>query len=759
MNAYLRIRNARSATAAPRPLARAIAAGLLLVALASPLAAGAQEPEHEDEIEGVVREAESGRPLTGAMVSVLDTSRGATTHGDGSFHIAGLPPGAHTVRVERLGYRTVTLEVSTTEGGAFVIIELEATPMDIGGLVVTGALSERSASEALRPVNVLSGDELQRRLEGTVAATIESEPGVSATGMSPATARPVIRGLSGDRVLMLEDGARIGDVSSSGADHASALDPASARRIEVVRGPAAILYGSNALGGVINVIRDEIPSDVPHHPTGAATLQGQTVSDALGGSLHLRTGVTEHVPVRIELGGRTSNDLSTPLGVLGNTGSETWSVGGGTAWVDDWGHVGTAFRAYRNDYGIPGGFVGGHEEGVRVEMERASTKVSGRVERPVGPFRTIEVDGTYTWYRHMEIEPPDIIGTFFKLRTTSLDALARHDALGPFSAGAVGARISHEDFEFAGELTTPDTRRITAAAYVFEELDLDPVRIEAGLRYDWVRTDPLQEDPDSEIGDIRKRTFGAASGSLGLLFNPGAGVTLGASVSRAFRTPDVNELYSEGPHLAAYAFEVGNPSLENEVGTGLDLFVRYVGERMSAEITGFRNDISGFIYPAETGDTSSIALPIYQFRGEDALLTGVEGSVDWTVVAGVTLHGTLSYVRGSRDEMGEDAALPLIPPLQARVGLGYDRPSWFVRGETELAARQNRLGPFETPTAGYQVFDLSAGARLTLAGRLNVLTVTAENVTDREYRNHLSRVKEIMPQAGRGLSVTYRVVF
>lgn len=735
----------------------ALFAGALLL-LALPLGqVGAQTLEHEDEIEGFVRDAESGAPLAGALVTVLGARRGATTHGDGSFHIAGLPAGVHTVRVERLGYRTRTLEVSTEGGGVLLVIELESSPMDISGLVVTGALTERAAAEALRPVNVLSGQDLQRRLQGTVAATLKSEPGVAVTSMGPATARPVIRGLSGDRVLMLEDGGRSGDMSSTGSDHASALDPSSARRIEVVRGPAAILYGSNALGGVINVIRDEVPSDVPHHPTGAVTLQGQSVTGAFGGGAHVRFGVTDHIPVRIEVGGRTSGDLRTPVGRLENTGVDTWNVGAGAAWVEERGHLGGAVRAYQNHYGIPGGFVGGHEAGVRIEMERVSTRVDGRLEGEWGPFRSIDIDGGYTWYRHLEIEPPNIIGTFFKLHTTSGDVLARHDAWGPFSNGAVGARASFEDFTFAGGLSTPNTRRSTLAGYVFEEIDLDPLRIEAGLRYDWARTDPQEDDPNASIGAIRDRTFHAASGSIGLLYGFGGGFAAGASVARAFRTPDVNELYSEGPHLAAYAFEVGNPSLENEVGTGLDAFVRLDRERVSAELTAFRNDISGYIYPSETGETSRTNLPVYQFRGDDAVLRGFEGRLDWSLVGHLTFHGTLSYVEGRRDS--GDTPLPLIPPLQSRLGLEYEHPRWFLRGETMFAGRQDRLDEFETATPGYTVFDLSAGLRVTVGGRLNVLTVSAENLTDREYRNHLSRVKEIMPEAGRGLSVTYRVVF
>ena len=728
----------------------------LWAVLLTPSVSIAQVPQHSGEIEGVVKDAGTGAPLAGSWVGLLDGRNAAITHGDGSFHLVRVAPGTHKIRVERLGYASVTVEVEVAES-AFVIIELEPSPLEIAGITVTATLSSRGTDEALRPVSVMAGQELQRRLQGTVAETLVSEPGLAATTMGPATARPVIRGMSGDRVLMLEDGIRVGDVSNSGSDHATALNPSSAQRIEVVRGPAALLYGSNALGGVINVIRDEVPSSVPHHTTGAVTMQTQSVNQAWSGSSSVQMPISESVPLRLEVSGRTSDDLGTPIGPLANTQADTWGASVGTAFGSDWGHVGGAFRAYRNDYGIPGGFVGGHTAGVRIEMERTSSKLRTEVTKPFGPFVATELNTAYTSYRHSEIEPSDILGTFFKLQTANADLLARHEAWGPFSAGALGLRTSFEDFAFGGSLFTPNSRRYTAAAYVFEEIDLDPLRLEGGLRYDWVRADPLEEDPNSSIGKIRDRTFQAASGSLGVLYSLGSGLTVGASVARAFRTPDINELFSEGPHLAAYSFEVGNPDLGTEVGTGVDLFVRFGSQRLQAEITGFYNDITGYVYGEETGEISRVQLPIYQFQGNDARLAGFEGRLDWQIAGSLELEGTASFVHGTLQET--DEPLPLIPPLHGRIALEYDRPSWFVRGEAVLAAQQDRIGEFETMTDGYSVFHAAAGLRFTTGGRLNVLTVSLDNLTNEEYRNHLSRVKEIMPEAGRGLSVIYRVVF
>ena len=722
-----------------------------------PGAGRAQEPEHEGEIEGVVRDARTGAPLAGAFVSVVGSGTRAVTHGDGTFHLTGIAEGSYSLRVERLGYRSSLVEVAVGDESAVVDIELVTSPIALQGIVVTAMLTERGAAEALRPVSVMAGDELQRRIRGTVAATLASMPGLAAASMGSAVSQPVIRGLSGDRVLMLEDGTRVGDASNSGADHTTGLDPASARRIEVVRGPGALLYGGNALGGVINVIRDEIPSAVPHHLTGSVTVQGQTVTGSLGGSATAVFAVAEQVPVRLEVAARTGGDLETPVGTLLNTDSDLWSGGAGSAYVAEWGHLGASFRGYRNNYGIPGGFVGGHEEGVRIEMERFASKFRATIEEALGFFQDIRFDATHTWYEHREIEPPDILGTLYVRQTASGDILGRHADWGPFTAGAVGARLSWEDFGYGGSLYTPDTRRGKASLYFLEEVDLGSAQLEWGLRYDWTGADPLEGDRDSDIGKIRDRGFHSLSGSLGVLYTTDSGLTLGASAVRAFRAPDINELYSEGPHLAAYSFEVGNPSLEGEIGRGLDVFLRFESDRLRAEVTGFYNDIRDYVYGEDTGRLSRVLLPIYQFRGNDAVFSGFEATLDVDAGRGLAFEAVASSVKGSLKDT--EQPLPLVPPLKGHVALKYERPGWFIRAESEMAARQDRVGEFETPTDGYTVFNVAAGARVTLGGRLNLLTLSLDNATNTEYRNHLSRVKAIMPGAARGLSVSYRVVF
>lgn len=753
-------RSRRRRVACRCPLCRHLAVPLALGALASPPSEAHAHEMHRAQLApsghvGIVRDAE-GNPLAGARVLVIGTNLAATTSDDGVFRFDVALPDSFSVHVERLGYRSRTVDGRVGAGGR-IEIELDPSPLALQPLVVTGTVTARPATETARPVTVLSGEELQIRLRGTVAGALAHEPGFATGTMGPAAAQPVIRGMGGDRVLLLEDGIRAGDASGVSPDHATALDASGASRVEVVRGPAALLYGSNALGGVINVIRDEIPKSVTSAGSGTASLRSATVDGAWGAGAGATVALTDRVPLRVEASGRWSGDLRTPAGVLGNSEADTWTLGTGASYDADWGHVGAAFRSYNNDYGLPGGLLGGHDAGVRIEMERASGKFRAVLDQPRGPYESVEFNGAHTWYRHSEFESPDILGVFFKIESTNAEVVAKPVAAGPFSRGAVGVRASREAFSFAGSLGRPNTNRTSWAAYVFQEVEMGAFRIEGGLRYDWIAMDPLRDDPTAEIGAIGDRSFQAASGSAALLYATEPGLIVGVNAGRAFRTPDVNELYSDGPHLATFSFDVGNPALDAEHSTGVDLFVRYTGDRIRAELTGFRNAISGYVFAQPTGEISRVLLPVYQHQANNAVFAGFEAAADWNVAAGWALQGTASHVRAEFTDTGRP--VPMIPPLRGRVAVEHERPRWFARVEAELAGGQERVGEFETPTAGYEMFNVVTGLRFNVAGRLSVLTASLENVTNEEYRNHLSRAKEILPEAGRGLAVSWRVAF
>ena len=731
-------------------------------------------------IVGIVVDSTTGLPLPASVVRTLELDRQDLTHDDGTFHLRHVPAGTYTLIVEHLGYRTErrTVEVPP-EGAPRLTVRMQTSAIDLPGVVVTATMGARSREEALRPTQVVSGRDLQRQLDVTLAETLEGEAGLASASMGPAPARPVIRGLGGDRILILEDGGRLGDVSSTSADHSVALEASSAERIEVVRGPAALFYGSNALGGVINVVREEIPAGLPDHPTGTVFVQGQSVNEGGAAALTYRSA-RGPIGYRIEANGRLAGDVHTPAGTLPNTGIDTWGVAGGAGWIGNFGHAGGAVRAYRSAYGIPPDTVSGHAEGVTVEMERDAYRGEA-VFVGDGALDEVTVTGSWLRYDHREIEESGAIGTAYGQNTGSGEVVVRHRRLGPFHAGGFGLRGQWQGYISDNGRATVRANETTAAFYIMEEVDLGQVRLQAGGRYDIHRVSP---DGVADVRGVpaRTRTFQNVSGSVAALTEISRGWRVGVSLSRAFRAPSADELFSQGPHLAAYTYEVGNPDLEAETGLGLDLFLRLDRPGISAEAATFWNEISDFSYPSNTGDQRG-ELFIYRNINTDARFVGAELSLRWNVTGDLVLDSDVSWVRATN--LALDEPLPLIPPVNGRATLRYDRDRWFVEGGWRGAAEQDRVptrpelpagsagycdqtAPGEPcrpvpgeflPTAGYGILNAGAGYRWFPGHQVHSVALRVENVTDAEYRNHLSRIKELSPEPGLGATVSYRITF
>jgi iron complex outermembrane recepter protein len=732
--------------------------------LSIPASVLAADPADSAIIRGVVADAGTGAPLPGTTVRIIGLGRQDVSHGHGEFHLLNLPAGRHTVYFERIGYRQEVRTVEVAPREVVVLrVTMRASAVVLPGIVVTGTPQVALADEAVRPVHVLTGQELARRLDPTLAATLQNEPGMASTSVGPATARPIIRGLGGDRVLVLEDGARVGDLSSTSSDHALSVDPLNAQRIEVVRGPTALLYGGNAIGGVINVIRDEIPSSLPDRTMGMVSVQGQSMNSGLGAAGSVQAASGEYA-LRGEASYRTGGDMRTPAGRLDNTQLRTFSYSTGVSRVTGRGHAGVAYRYYDNSYGIPGGFVGSHPEGVDIEMRRHSVHGEAQLRRSIGPFSILDLDATYSHYYHRELEAENIVGTEFGLLTAATEVIARHGATGPFASGAVGTRFAWRDFAAGGSTQTPPSQELSAAAFLLEEVKVGRVHLQGGARVDWHRITPGDTTLVLDIGRIRTRTFASLSGSLGVLYHISPIAAAGVNAARAYRTPDTGELYSQGPHLAAYSYEVGNPDLEAETGFGIDAFFRIGHERFNGEVAAFRNSLSNYIYYRDTGEVSRSGLPIYQATAADAMLEGLELSATAEPLRHLVLNGVASYVRGTLSS--EDRPLPMIPPLRGHVTVRYERPGYFTGVTWRVAAEQDRVAvaEFETPTPGFSTLDVDAGYRWLALGRIHALTLRLDNLSDAIVYDHLSRIRDRdtgarAPGPGRSASLIYRVVF
>jgi iron complex outermembrane recepter protein len=739
---------------------------------------------------GTVVDAQTGNPLPATRVRVLELGRGELSHANGEFHFDRIAPGTYTVAAQRVGYAPVQMPVQVRAGDTVrVTLRLPPSAIEVAGVVVTGTGRERTAGEAYRPTSSLEGAALRRQLGSSVAATLVDEPGIAQRYNGPAAAQPVIRGLSGDRVLMLEDGQRTGDVASTASDHAVTIDPLTAERIEVVRGPAGLLYGSNALGGVINVIREEVPRTLPEGLSGMASGQVESVNAGMTAGTSV-LGALGPLALRAELSGRRAGDTRTPLGTLPSTQMDGHNAALGGSWVHGSGFAGASVRDYALSYGVPGTFngltiPGAHEGGVTIDLRRTTGRAQAAWLRSLGPFRSVELDGTYVRFEQTELEPGGFVGTRFGQISGTGNLMVRHaheiDELR--SEGAFGFWALGRDFSVAGSSTgSRPAQQVALAGFAYEELGLGAARLELGARYDWTRITPL-DTRRGGLGNVRTRDFGAVSASLAGTYEILPGWLAGVSVARAFRTPSIEELFSDGPHLADYSFNVGNPDLDSEFGLGTDVFLRVALPTFHAEGALFRNSIRNYIYYAPTGelDPRLRRFPVFQARSDDAVLVGAEGRFQWEAVPSLVLTGNTGYVRGTRADGGEP--LPSIPPLQGALNARFERPGYFLGAGWHLAGEQARV-PFapdlalpvgddaparcfsdrgraylECPTAGYSYASASAGLRWTAAHRLHTLTLNVNNLADTVWRDHLSRIKEVAPQPGRNVQLLYRVNF
>jgi iron complex outermembrane receptor protein len=392
----------------------------------------------------------------------------------------------------------------------------------------------------------------------------------------------------------------------------------------------------------------------------------------------------------------------------------------------------------------------------------------------------LRATATFTAYQHQELEPSGNLGTSYDQDVGALEFIARHGEDTDPHQGAWGVRGQYRRIVTGGTLRTPTTRDVSAAAYAVEEWTVGRARLQAGARYDFARYEPLEATTILVGGQrvpVVPRTFHNVSGSAGLLLRVTGALRVGVNLARAFRTPDFNELYSSGPHLAANAFEVGDPHLAPETGMGGEVLVRLNTARVRAEAAGFANVLHNYIFPSSRGRAELGAQgnrPRFQYTNEDARFLGAEGALGVRLVGSLVLDATASYV--AAQFTSDRAAIPvitptdttfvpaseyppLIPPLLGSGALRWEGRRWFAGTGVRWARAQRRTGDFETPTAGYAALQLTAGVRFVSGGLLHSLTLRADNVLDTEYRDHVSRLKEIAPAPGRDVTLLYRLEF
>jgi iron complex outermembrane recepter protein len=714
----------------------------------------------------------SGDPVKDAVVVVEGQNKQATSAADGSFTVEGLAPGTYHLIVKAQGYSDKRTEVMVTTAAPAVPLTVLVDPELHFEEVLSVSPEARSQLDAFQPTSVLAGQELTKQLDISLGETLRNQPGVAVRSLGGAPARPVVRGLDGDRVLILQDGQRTGDLSSQSSDHGVSVNPAAAQRIEVVRGPATLLYGANAIGGLVNVITDEIPTSPQRGTKGTVTFDAASAGSQAGTAADVHVG-NGTLALHAGGGGRRASNMDTPEGEVINSQSRSAFGNVGLAWTGAKGFFGGSYGYDDMKYGVPV-----IEEGtLQLTPRRHALTLRGGADRLDSPFESFRVSLAHRHYRHDELEGSEV-GTAFHNDTTELQLMGGHRAVGRLK-GSVGGWALDRSFEAIGaEALSPAVDQRGFAAFLYEEVTWPHFTLQFGGRVDRTNLSPAGEP---------SRAFTNPSGSVGFLFRPAAAneaLTVAVSLAHAARSPALEELFFFGEHHGNFAFEVGNPELDSERALGVDVSLRWRTRRVSGEITYFRNRISDFIFAqplteeefeareeefeerfpgreisheAHGHGEESANLDFVEYVGADSVLQGIEAHSDIQITSRIIAEVGLDYVRG---ELSADGTpLPRIPPLRVRGGLRYQYNAFQGGAEMVGVADQKRVFTNEEPTAGYGTLKLFAAYSFQSGGATHTLTGRLDNATNELYRNHLSRVRDVVPEMGRNARVVYSLSF
>ena len=772
---------------------RAAGAACLLVAAAVLPRAAAAAPAPP--LTGIVRDS-LGNPLPNVSIVVAEVSRVTTTNAQGRFAVTGLPAGTYHLNVLLIGYRPGHVVVTLPEGGNIEALEIVLAPSTVRlqGVQVTATPTGTDPLNITQSTVELSGTELQRRVGAGVAQTLAAEPGLSVRYNGPAANTPVIRGLTGERILVLQDGERAGDLSSASADHGLSIDPLSAQRIEVVRGPASLLYGNNALGGVVNVISNDIPTSVPTHLEGYVGGQAESVNPGGAGSAAVTAPVGSRFAVSARGGLRRIDDVRQggDLGRLALTDSRNAQGTAGLAYIGDRSTAGLAYRLYDFNYGLPSA-PGDEEAGVRLDGRRQQLSARTALEIRNAPINYVRVDGSAQWYNHEEIEPSGEVATRFDLRTQTVNVNGRTQV--GRATGAVGLSGLFRQYEAAGEeALTPAADNSSGGAFIYQELPLTgrslaearTPRLQVGARYDLYRI--TSKDGGERFGAGQSRDFNNASGSVGLSVPLSDAVSVSASLARAFRAPTVEELFSNAFHAANGTYDIGDSTLAAETNSGVDGVLRVQSGRSSGQLSAYFNRVNDFITPVVEGEAEvdGVLVPVARYRQADAALRGVEGQVEVEVARNFVVGAMGDVVRGRFRGQGAAAGvvsgdLPFIPPARVGGTLRWDNRRYSASGELRHAFAQDRTSQpscaragstvgegsgeavgapcVDLPTGAYTLANVSVGLNLTSGGLVQTVTLRADNLLDERFYDAASRIKSFAASPGRNVSVVYRVLF
>ena len=625
-------------------------------------------------------------------------------------------------------------------------------PKTLESVVVRASPLAASAEDMTQPVEVLTGSKLDEAKGATLGDTVGKLPGVQSSNFGAGVGRPIIRGLDGARVAVVSGGLGTQDVSTLSQDHNVAVEPFLADQIEVLKGPATLLYGSGAIGGVVNVVDGRIAERALDETiTGRAELRWDSVANGATGMTRVDAMTTEQFVVHADAVVRRHNDYDTPLGRQANSFIDTESAALGVSRVGDAGFAGISVSRFNDRYGNPGepGDAMEGEPVVTLDMQQSRIEAKVGYTRPFGIFTSVRAGMASTNYEHTEFEGEEV-GTIFLNDGTEARVELTHQAMGAWT-GALGLQASERTFEAIGEEAfVPRTRTTAGGVFLMEQGKWDHLQLDLGARIDRVKSRPAQADT---------RSFSPVSLSAGALWRFNDTWRLSVNLDRAERAPAEEELFANGPHVATGSFEIGDADLRKERATQAEIGMHFHGGRLDAKASAYQTRFDGFIYLSDTGEIED-DLPVRQWTQADARFRGFEAEStahlidDGRNALDLRLFG--DQVRATLDGGGN---VPRIAPGRFGADLRWDNGSWRASLGAIRYQRQDDVAVGETATDGYTLVDAHVAYHFDRGDTGWELFLDGKNLGDVEARVHTSFLKDRVVLPGRGVALGVRVFF
>ena len=810
------------------------------------LSLAAQPPaaaQSDGSLKGRVSLKTTGDPLHGASVTIVELGRSTLSQDDGSYRFPRVPPGryrvdAHLDSLFTEASSTVTIEAGRAAKADF-LLELAPPQYEI---TVTGSEKRETTFESFQSVVSIGPHQLGQSTDISLGETLDHRvgTGIAKRGFGPGPSRPIVRGFDGDRVLIMEDGVRTGTLSSQSGDHGELINPAQLERLEIVKGPATLLYSGNAMGGTVNAISRHHEAHRHAHQGFRGFLSGSAgTTNALGGgNAGLEYGTGNWMFWGRGGGIRTGDYRAPEQGRITNSRSRLSNGGAGLGWYGKKVFFSLEAKLDDGNYGVP--FVqefpghqgeadhegedeehqeeegeeeedhddeeeeeGGHDEEaeeeehheeedeehghgeeeidrIEIDSRRRNFRFTGGLKDLRTAIDSFVLKLSLTDWAHDEIEvaadATRSIGTRFNQQEFIYRGVFEQKNVGPLS-GRFGFWGLDREFTATGEeALSPPIDQTGFALYALEELEFETAKFQFGGRLETQRYRPgfaeragghaddengqeeqgHEAEEGDEIPEAVNRTFTGASASAGLQVDTWSGGALVVNYSHSFRAPSLEELYNYGPHAGTLSFEVGDPALHPETGDGIEMSLRHKSQDLKGELNLFYYNFDNFIFPFATGEVQD-GLQVIDFTQRNARFLGTEANLDINLNPQLWLNLGMDYVDAQETDL--NTPMPRIPPLRGKLGFDFNHLGFRVSPELILASQQHQTFTGETRTPGYAVLNLKGSYTYAQQHLAHQFSVKVFNLSDRLYRNHSSFIKDLAPEIGRGLRLTYTVRF